>query len=338
MTVWAPSTANLTFEHHFGGSQANSLVNHVTGTTVASVSGVWSGGTGYMDINGNTGPRVDFGFAIQQRLATVVAVVDPNTAMAFLASSGTNPALAATARIWFDGQPTASQTITLNGTGITFVASGATGMQVNIGASPQATAFAVANLVNANSGACGMTAFCPAGNSVVELTATVTGTAGNSYGLTKTASNVRFTAGSATANVTVMSGGAAGESVAAGLYHASTNFQGRNSSLGAGGLASFANPGGANYYYLSSVLRERDFPEVRLYGGGALLGRAFGTTAGRTRDPAANLWAALTGGGTGNSKIACAQLFDGRALSDADDLANYLALKAAIQAVGPSVN
>lgn len=338
MTVWAPSTENLTFEHHFGGSQASSLVNHVTGTTVASVSGTWSGGTGYMDINGNTGPRVDFGFAIQQRLATVVAVVDPNTALAFLASSGTNPALAATARIWFDGQPTAGQAITLNGTAITFVASGATGLQVNVGGNPQATAFAVANLVNANSGTFGMTAFCPADNSVIELTATVTGASGNSYGLTKTASYVRFTAGSATANVAVMSGGTAGETVAAGLYHASTNFQGRNSSLGAGGLASYANPGGANYYYLSSVLRERDFPEVRIYGGGALLGRAFGTTAGRTRDPSANLWAALTGGGTGNAKIACAQLFDGRALSDADDLANYLALKTAIEAVGPSVN
>ncbi|MDB5472324.1 MAG: hypothetical protein JWR84_3884, partial [Caulobacter sp.] len=91
MAVWAPSTSNLVFEHHFGGSQASSLVNHVTGAAVASVSGTWSGGTGYMDINGNTGPRVDFGFAIQQRLATVVAVVDPNTALAFLASSGTNP-------------------------------------------------------------------------------------------------------------------------------------------------------------------------------------------------------------------------------------------------------
>ncbi|MDB5471307.1 MAG: hypothetical protein JWR84_2867, partial [Caulobacter sp.] len=293
---------------------------------------------GYMDINGNTGPRVDFGFAIQQRLATVVAVIDPNTALAFLASSGTNPALAATARVWFDGQPSAGQTITLNGSAITFVASGAAGMQVNIGASPQATAFAAAGLINANSGTFGMTAFCPVGNSVIELIATTTGTAGNSYGLTKTASNVRFTAGGATANVSLMSGGAAGETVAAGLYHASTNFQGRNSALGAGGLATYANPGGANYYYLSSVLRERDFPEIRLYGGGALLGRAFGTTAGRTRDTTASLWAALTGGGTGNAKIACAQLFDGRALSDADDLANYLALKTAIQAIGPTVN
>lgn len=338
MPIWAPSTSNLIFEHHFGGTQADSLLNHVTGTTVASVTGTWSGGTGYMDINGNTGPRVDFGFPIQQRLATVVAVVDPNTAMAFLASSGTNPALAATARIWFDGLPTAGQTITLNGTALTFVASGASGMQVSIGASPQATAFAVASLINANSGTFGVSAFCPAGNSVIELTATTTGTTGNSYGLSKTASNVRFTAGAATANVSVMSAGSASETVAAGLYHASTNFQGRNSSLGAGGLATYANPGGANYYYLSSVLRERDFPEVRLYGGGVLIGRAFGTTAGRPRDTTAKLWAALTGGGTGNAKIACAQLFDGRALNDAEDLANYLAVKTAVQAVGPTVN
>ena len=338
MAIWAPSTLNLIFEHHFGGSQANSLVNHVTGTTVASISGTWSGGTGYMDINGNTGPRVDFGFAIHQRLASIVAVVDPNTAMAFLASSGANPALAATARIWIDGQPGVGQTITLNGSTITFVSSGAGSMQVNLGATVQATAFAVATLINSNSSTFGMTAFCPAGNSVIELTATTSGTAGNSYALTKTASLVRFTAGSGAAPVAIMSGGAAGETVTAGLYHSSTNFQGRNSALGAGGLASYANPGGANYYYLSSVLRERDFPEIRVYGAGALVGRAFGTTAGRARDTSANLWAALAGGGTGNSKLACAQLFDGRALSDADDLANYLALKTAIQAIGPTVN
>ncbi len=338
MAVWAPSATNLVFEHHFGTNQASSLVNHVTGATVASVSGTWAGGAGYMDINGNAGPRVDFGYAIQQRLASVVAVVDPNTAMAFLGSAGTNLVLPATARIWFNGQPSASQTITLNGTAITFVASGAAGMQVNIGTTLQATALAVANLINSNSGTFGMTAFCPAGNSVIELTAVAAGTVGNGYALTKTASNVKFTAAGGTSDVAAMSTGAAGETVTCGLYQVSTNFQGRNSALGTGGLASYASPGGANYYYLCTVLRERDFPEVRLYGGGGLLGRAFGTTAGRTRDPAANLWAALTGGGTGNSRIACAQLFDGRALTDAEDLTNYLALKAAIQAIGPTVN
>lgn len=56
----------------------------------------------------------------------------------------------ATGTLTFNANPTAAQTLTINGIAITFVAAGATGMQVNIGATTTATAQATKALINAN--------------------------------------------------------------------------------------------------------------------------------------------------------------------------------------------
>ena len=62
----------------------------------------------------------------------------------------TTGAVAATGSITFSAQPLASSTLTINGTLFTFVASGATGNEVNIGASLSATMTALAVALNAS--------------------------------------------------------------------------------------------------------------------------------------------------------------------------------------------
>ena len=57
---------------------------------------------------------------------------------------------AASGSIAFSAQPTANSTVTINGTVFTFVASGATGNQVNIGANLAATMTALATALNAS--------------------------------------------------------------------------------------------------------------------------------------------------------------------------------------------
>lgn len=58
----------------------------------------------------------------------------------------------------FSGQPSAADTVTINGNVITFVAAGAAGAQVNIGADATATAQALKTYVNANTVTLGATA------------------------------------------------------------------------------------------------------------------------------------------------------------------------------------
>lgn len=341
MTLWAPDSDGLVFEHQFGTDAATSLLNHVTGTTVASLIGAPTYGAGYMDINGNgaTPKGVDYGYAVTQDEATIIAVIDPNSGVGIVSSVGTNPALPATGRVWFDANPVAGETLSVNGQAITFVAGAPTGFQVQRGSTPQATAFATATLINANPATFAVTAFCPIGNSVLELTAVTAGTGGNGIGLGSTSASIRNTAASATSIVSVLSTGSAGEAVTSGIVHAAPNLTGRNSSFGVGGLAAAPVPAGTGFYYVSTSLRLRDFPEIRLFGGGSLMNRGIGTSAGRTRDPGASLKSAITAvAGTGNAKIAYAALFDGRALSDAEDLAHYLAIQAAAAGAGVTVN
>ncbi|MBI1406175.1 MAG: hypothetical protein GC145_08630 [Caulobacter sp.] len=340
MTLWAPDSTNLVFEHQFGGDSAASLLNHVTGTTTASLIGTPTYGTGYMDINGNpASPKgLDYGFGVTQDEATIIAVIDPNSGVGIVSSVGTNPALAATGRVWFDANTSAGETLSLNGQAITFVSSGAAGMQVDIGSGPQATAQATTTLINANPAAFAVAAFCPPGNSVLELTALAAGTSGNGIAMSSSSGSIRLTTATATSGIATLSTGSDGEAVTAGIVQSSTNLTGRNSSFGAGGLASIPAPVAAGYHYISTTLRVRDFPELRSYSAGVLSARGLGTVAGRSRDTAANLQSAITSiAGTGNAKIAYAALFDGRILTDAEDLAHYSAVKTAAASAGISV-
>ena len=83
----------------------------------------------------------------------VVSPVTPGQA-ALLDGAGNFTALSgtgyATDAITFTTNPAAGQTITLNGTTVTFVASGATGNQVNIGASLSATLTSLLTLLQAS--------------------------------------------------------------------------------------------------------------------------------------------------------------------------------------------
>lgn len=84
----------------------------------------------------------------------------------------------------FYGNPSPGETVTINGTTITFVASGASGAQVNIGGSIAATASNLATYINANSGL-GVTAIAttPSSTTYLIVTAITGGTAGNSLAI-----------------------------------------------------------------------------------------------------------------------------------------------------------
>ncbi|MDZ5448951.1 hypothetical protein [Labrys sp. ZIDIC5] len=106
----------------------------------------------------------------------------------------------AAGKISFSGQPTASQTITLNGTAVTFVASGATGLQVNIGANLAATLASLLTLLQGSSDTQLVKFTYALSGTDLNLTAATGGTAGNSLTVATTVTG---------ATVTNMSGGAA---------------------------------------------------------------------------------------------------------------------------------
>lgn len=109
----------------------------------------------------------------------------------------------------FTGQPSADDTVTLNGSVITFKASGAVGAQVNIGGSPTLTAQALKTYINAHS-ALGVTAAGDA--TILTLTAIAQGTTGNAYTLAKSGTYPAVSAG------TLTGGLASGTIDAAGNY------------------------------------------------------------------------------------------------------------------------
>jgi hypothetical protein len=102
----------------------------------------------------------------------------------------------ATGAVTFGANPLAAETLVINGQAITFVASGATGFQVNIGATATDTAQATKNLINANPGTFGCVA--SGTGTVLTLTATALGTAGNAVTLTETVVAAGFTVSGAT--------------------------------------------------------------------------------------------------------------------------------------------
>lgn len=86
----------------------------------------------------------------------------------------------------FNANPTNGQTLTINGQAITFVTSGATGSQVNIGTTTAATAQSTKALINANT-AYGVGASGDA--NVLTLMALAAGAAGNSVTLAISGTN-----------------------------------------------------------------------------------------------------------------------------------------------------
>jgi len=116
-------------------------------------------------------------------------------------------AIRATGTITLTGLPVANETVTVNGTVVTWKASGATGNQVNIAGSAALTATALYTFLSgsadANISAC---TYSDSGAGVITVTAKVWGTAGNSITLSETSTNLTVSG----ANLT---GGTAGNTV-----------------------------------------------------------------------------------------------------------------------------
>jgi hypothetical protein len=89
----------------------------------------------------------------------------------------------ATGVLTFGGQPTADDTLTINGHAITFKASGATGAQVNIGGTATLTATAVLTYLNANTSTVAVTA--RQNGTRLTLEANTAGAVGNAVTLAK---------------------------------------------------------------------------------------------------------------------------------------------------------
>jgi hypothetical protein len=116
--------------------------------------------------------------------------------------SGATPA---TGSILFTVQPTATQTITLNGTVFTYIASGATALQINIGGNlVQTVQNTIAQLqASADAQAVKFT-YAPSGAFGINLTAVTPGTAGNALTLASTVTGVTLS------GATLSGGSAAG--------------------------------------------------------------------------------------------------------------------------------
>jgi phage tail sheath gpL-like len=102
-----------------------------------------------------------------------------------------NPVFAL-ATVTFTGVGTANDTLTVGNVVITLVDSGATGNQVNIGASATATAAAVAALINSSSSFTGICT-ASAASGVITLTAGLPGAIGNGLALAKSSTAITLT-------------------------------------------------------------------------------------------------------------------------------------------------
>lgn len=116
--------------------------------------------------------------------------------------------------ITFSGNPTAADTVTVNGTVVTFVASGATGNQINIAASVALNAAALQTFLSASADAnISLMTYTVVG-ATVYAKAKITGTGGNAYTLAKSSTNIAVSG-------STLSGGA-GTSIAGLLKGLST--------------------------------------------------------------------------------------------------------------------
>lgn len=110
----------------------------------------------------------------------------PNTTMLANGRTYATPGTRAVGTILFSSNPTTTHTVTLDGTAWTFETSGATGNQVNIGASLAASLAAFAAAVNASTDASTATmTYSVNGNSLI-CTSVAPGTGGNSLTIATT--------------------------------------------------------------------------------------------------------------------------------------------------------
>jgi Phage tail tube protein len=112
--------------------------------------------------------------------------------------------VAATGSVAFSAQPAVNSTITINGVVFTFVASGATGNQVNIGANLAATLTSLASILNANGTVGGAFATYAATATALNITRGTLGPVGNAFTLAASSAP----ASNATVSGATLTGGA----------------------------------------------------------------------------------------------------------------------------------
>jgi hypothetical protein len=326
MATWHPTVDEMVFEHHHGTDENTTMLNHKTGTATASLVGTWTGGVGFMDITG-TSKAMNYNYALLERFGHIAVIVKPNGLVGVCASAGSNGDLTAQGICLFGPvNPAPGDTVTLNGQTVTFVSGLPVGFQVQIMGTPELTAYYLAALINANPATFGMSANCPAYNKCMELTSLTAGVAGNSIGIVSGSSAVRFI-NTTRAFTSTLVGGAAGETVSCGIVTTSVAFNGRNSMIGTGGIASINHPSNA-FYYVTLGLTRRDFPELCVFASGTLLSRSIGTGSGRVRSQTAMLKSGDNAALGGQScTIGYAAAWNKR-LTDAENLAGYLAVRA----------
>jgi hypothetical protein len=118
---------------------------------------------------------------------------------------------AATGTVTFTVNPTAAQTLTINAVTISFVASGATGNQVNIGSSLTATLAALMSMLATTQTAGLLACNYSLTNNILTVNANAGGTGGNSFTLATTVTG-------ATASGATLAGGAASAITITGKY------------------------------------------------------------------------------------------------------------------------
>lgn len=185
----------------FGAPEPSLLYTALTAITTGAFSLFIAGvpytisGLNFSSITNLNGAASVIQTALQVALASTLCVWNgtyfqfvitaPTTGAASTITKATAPT--ASGSLIFAGQPSNNDVFTVNGTAVTFVTSGATGNQVNIGASEAATVNALAAFLNASADVnISKMTYVSDGVSKVYCISKVTGTAGNAYTLVKT--------------------------------------------------------------------------------------------------------------------------------------------------------
>lgn len=149
-------------------------------------------------------------FSAAANLNAVAAIIDAALSGAsciwdgdqfIIASDTTGTGVKASGTITFDTNAAANDTVTIDGTLVTFVASSPTGSQVLIGASAAATATNLNTFLNASADANISLASYSVVGSVVTATYKTVGTTGNSFTLAKSSTHITLSGGTLTGGV-----------------------------------------------------------------------------------------------------------------------------------------
>lgn len=201
-----PQPSELTIGRWFSAASAAENLGAILNSTqqlLASWTAITNGGF-VIHIDGVTKTLTGLDFSAQTNLNGVASVITTalsgsgtcvwNGSYFTIISATTGAGIQASGTVTFTGNPTASDTITINGVAITFVASGATDNQVNIGTGDGQTAANLLYFLNNSVNALLTVATYSLNGLVLTITYKTVGTTGNSFSLTKSSSAITLSA------------------------------------------------------------------------------------------------------------------------------------------------